>query len=66
MKKGDIVNIYNDPITHMSLEGPAKLVKLLREEMYGNLISQRWIVRFPDDERNVTRVIVTKKEVVGR
>jgi len=59
MRKGDIVQIYGDPITKQKPEGQAKLIKHI---YYGenNLAKiERWKVKFLHDgyetERNLTK-----------
>lgn len=54
MKKGDLVQIYQDPKTQQKPEGEAKLVK--RVPCYDEGM-ERWEVRFPGDGGAVTRVI---------
>lgn len=54
MKKGDLVQIYQDPKTQQKPEGEAKLVK--RVPCYDEGL-ERWEVRFPGDGGAVTRVI---------
>lgn len=46
MKKGDIVRIYEDPVTCQKIEGAAKLLKLEND----NIPEQQfWKVRFQHD-----------------
>lgn len=48
MKKGDIVTIYEDPITKKNPEGKAKLVNRLDEDSIwtGEYLIDVWSVRF--------------------
>jgi hypothetical protein len=48
MRKGEIVNIYLDPITKQDYEGKAKLVKRLQTDNFP--YREQWQVQFPDDD----------------
>jgi hypothetical protein len=54
MKRGDVVTIYQDPITKQKPEGKAKLVKQISTAEGG---LERWTVQFVSDgfvcERNL-------------
>ena len=59
MKKGDVVMIYEDPVTELKPEGKAELLKLISDD---GLLTQKsslqtWKVRFLDDEMVTTRNI---------
>lgn len=58
MKKGDIVIIYDDPLTCLKQEGKAKLVKLVDDGGFweGSRIT-RWEVKFLDDGYRTERTI---------
>lgn len=47
MKKGDIVNIYQDPITQTDLEGEARLIEEFSPDVGSGL--SIWTVEFLDD-----------------
>lgn len=55
MKKGDIVSIYDDPLTETKPEGKAYLVKFLSQT--GNVGVEYWRVRFVDDNFVADRAI---------
>lgn len=57
MKQGDVVMIYEDPITKQQPEGKARL----REKLAHNSNREYWVVRFVGDGSVVGRWI--KKEV---
>ena len=68
MQKGQIVSVYQDPLTEKQLEGQARLVELVQVESgiveYYRL--ERWIVEFPDDLESgqVERIVrVIEKEM---
>jgi hypothetical protein len=46
MQKGDVVMIYEDPITEQKPEGKAELLK----KVGGDEEVEQWIVRFLDDD----------------
>lgn len=48
MKKGDIVTIYQDPISCTTIEGKAKLIRQLSYELNG---CEHWIVNFISDKK---------------
>jgi len=51
MKKGDIVKIYEDPITKTKVEGNAKLLKLINKNIQGVQNGlEYWKVKFLSDE----------------
>ena len=45
MKEGEIVNVYQDPITNLIFEGDAKLIKKLGEDNEFEF----WLVEFTDE-----------------
>jgi len=55
MKKGDIVSIYERPLTETKFEGKAKLVKFLCQT--GNVGVEYWRARFVDDNFVADRAI---------
>ena len=59
MKKGDIVKIYEQPLTETKYEGEAKLVSFIKR---GNII-ELWRVKFICDGQIVSRAIKIKLEV---
>jgi len=52
-KKGDIVMVYEDPITEQKPEGKAKLLAFVNN--FGEL--ENWEVKFLDDGTVTTRAI---------
>ena len=62
MKKGDIVMIYQDPVTEQKLEGKAELLKFIGSngQLDENSILETWQVKFLDDDMVTTRSIKTK------
>jgi hypothetical protein len=46
MKKGDIVKIYQKPISKEDFEGEAKLIRCVEKSKYGNGTGEFWIVKF--------------------
>lgn len=56
-KAGDIVTIYEDPLTEQKPEGKAKLVQKVNEDELG---LERWLVEFVEDGSQLYRWI--KKE----
>ena len=58
MKKGDIVKIYEDPITETRLEGKAKLI-LFIQNLHVNV--EYWKVKFISDGFITTRSIKIKE-----
>jgi len=54
MEKGDVVKIYEDPITKTKVEGNAKLLKLINKNIQGIQGIQNgleyWKVKFLSDE----------------
>ena len=57
MKKGDIVEIYEWPLTEAKPEGKAKLISLIRE---ANVGLELWQVKFLSDGDVVSRAIKVK------
>jgi len=57
MKRGDVVTIYENPMTMEKIEGEARLVRLL--SFLGDNL-ERWAVHFPGDSPGsyVERVIL--------
>lgn len=51
MKKGDVVTIFEDPITETKPEGKATLIRLLDRDMgiWEGRQFKRWAVRFHDE-----------------
>lgn len=52
MKKGDIVNIYQQVLTGEKLEGEAELIEFIQDENSGPFRLERWKVRFLVDDEN--------------
>lgn len=50
MKKGDVVMVYEDPITEKKPEGKATLVRFIDTDNDGYVVLKRWEVMFADDE----------------
>jgi hypothetical protein len=48
MQKGDIVSVYQDPITRQKEEGRARLIKK-DNKLYTNPGTEFWQVQFVDD-----------------
>jgi hypothetical protein len=46
MKKGDIVSVYQHPISMTDFEGYAELIKRLDVSDYGNGTGEHWVCRF--------------------
>ena len=44
MKKGQFVNVYEDPVTETKLEGKAKLIRKYTDYTGG----EQWLVKFED------------------
>ena len=62
MKKGDVVSIYQDPITQTKLEGKATLIKRHKHGLFSERVLglERWLVRFEDGDE-VWRDIKTEE-----
>ena len=60
MKKGDIVEIYEQPLTETKLEGKAKLISLRGENRGGNVGLEFWRVKFLSDGLICDRAIKAK------
>jgi hypothetical protein len=54
LKKGDIVKIYQDPVTKTDYEGEAELIELYRENVGDGL--EIWVVHFLNDYPNETYI----------
>ena len=65
MKRGDVVTIYEDPITRKKVEGKARLVRLLSALPDDNL--ERWEVHFTGDSQGhyVERMIFMGRQVLA-
>jgi hypothetical protein len=50
MKKGDIIDVYEDPITQNKLEGRAVLVNQIKVERWSDAQLERWDVRFEGEQ----------------
>ncbi len=61
MKSGDIVMIYEDPITELKEEGEAELGELVHEARYSGDL-ETWCVRFKLDGFVVNRNIKTDRK----
>gem|GEM_PF-2599835 len=59
MKKGDVVKIYEQPLTETKFEGEAKLISFIK---YLNVDVELWRVKFIDDGQIVSRAIKVEKE----
>jgi len=55
MKSGEIVKVYQDPVTCSIFEDEAELIELVLE--YEDEIMERWIVKFSDSEPYLERWI---------
>lgn len=54
MRPGDIVTIYQDPITETKPEGKAKLVRRLSPAIVGSILgTERWNVEFVTERGQV-------------
>jgi len=62
MKKGDVVMIYEDPVTEQKPEGPSELLKLISSDgqLDENSRLEIWKVKFLDDGIVTERSIKTK------
>jgi len=58
MEKGQIITVYEDPITQTKIEGDAKLLGKIAE----NTDLEDWKVEFLDDGYRTERVIRKKEE----
>lgn len=56
MKRGDIVVIFEDPLTEKKIEGKARLIRLESKDHS----TERWAVKFLDDGMIVDRHIKIK------
>lgn len=54
MKKGDIVTIYEDPITQLKVDGKAQLIK---RWPYSDETLEQWEVIYLDDGMQTIRLI---------
>lgn len=55
MKKGELINVYSDPITRERLEGQAKLIKKIQDLADGY---ESWTLEFTDEPGNkYTRLV---------
>lgn len=65
LKEGDVVTIYEDPVTEQIPEGEAKLVYRLSSSYAYDLgrDMEQWVVQFLEDDppRNVTRQFLVTK-----
>jgi hypothetical protein len=57
MRVGNVVMVYEDPITCYSLEGQAELIKKVRD---GDNNLQVWEVRFEGEQETFERSILVK------
>jgi len=62
MKVGDIVTIYEDPITCEHPEGKAKLISFVKNDIRHEDELSLWYVQFPDDLTEYQRWIKQKGE----
>lgn len=60
MKKGDVVEIYKDPMTMMKLEGKAKLLSFIKPIPDFGL--EYWRVKFLSDGMIVDRTVKVEGE----
>ena len=58
LESGDIVTIYQDPITQKRYEGTAKLIERIHVYNHGT----RWLVRFEGEDQMTERMICPEKE----
>lgn len=62
MKKGDIVSIYEQPLTETKYEGEAKLVSFIKQlNSAVNYGVELWQVKFINDGMVVSRAIKTQE-----
>ena len=54
LKKGDVVKIYEQPLSETKFEGEAKLISFIR---FLNVGVELWRVKFIDDDMIVNRAI---------
>ena len=59
MKKGDIVEIYEQPLTETKSEGEAKVISFIRQL---HVEVEFWRVKFISDGAIVSRAIKVKKD----
>ena len=58
LKRGEMVTIYQNPISCERPEGKAKLKRHISTDNCGAMVIERWVVRFPGDcEMDVERDI---------
>jgi hypothetical protein len=63
MKKGDIVKIYQRPLTQKDYEGKAKLIKRVEGiDLYNGIVLERWEVEFESDFFRCERLIAAYGE----
>lgn len=60
-EKGDIVQIYLDPITRKDLEGEAELIKLLG----GTYYNEFWEIKFCNDGQSAYRWIHKNQNILS-
>ena len=63
MKKGQVIQVFHDPITQENVEGDARLVACLDQDFgqveQGTL--QRWRVRFVGERHSFERTILMRE-----
>ena len=59
MKKGDVVSIYEQPLTETKYEGEARLVSFIQVLNTG---VELWRVKFIDDDQVVSRAVKIKED----
>lgn len=60
MKRGDLVTIYEDPLTEKRSEGEAYLVSNLARARVDGLTVERWMVRFVGYTEEVEREVLVR------
>lgn len=64
LKKGNIVRVFEDPITREIEEGLGRLVEFVCMEETGLLVLETWMVDF-DDGYGPLRRVVQEKDFIG-
>ena len=61
LKQGDIINIYQKPVTEEDLEGKAKLIKLIHAtplDTFNRRSIEDWEVRFEGETETYRRTVL--------
>ncbi len=62
LKKGQVVTIFEDPISRLKPEGKATLVKFESKDNDGIYNMERWQVRFQGDSETFSRKIMPQDQ----